>query len=206
MTRPHGGRSGPHVRPWRDDEQLDDIKNANVIVVMGGNPAGGAPLRIQVGDEARRYNKARLIVVDPRFTRTAAVADQFVQIRPGSDIAFLGVINYLLSNDAIQHEYVKAYTNAPHREPGLRVRRRPVLGYDEAGRKYDKSTWTYELGPDGYAKVDPTLQDPRCVFQLMKKHFARYTPEVVSSVTGAEKEEFLQVCKTIATTAVPAGP
>ena len=76
-------------------------------------------------------------------------------------------------------------------------------GYDEAGRKYDKSTWTYELGPDGYAKVDPTLQDPRCVFQLLKKHFARYTPEVVSSVTGAKKEEFLQVCKTIATTAVP---
>ena len=99
---------------------------------------------------------------------------------------------------------MKAYTNA-----SLIVRQDYAFddglfsGYDEAGRKYDKSTWTYELGPDGYAKVDPTLQDPRCVFQLMKKHFSRYTPEVVSSVTGAKKEEFLQVCKTIATTAVP---
>ena len=182
-----------------------DIKNANVIVVMGGNPAEAHPCGFKWVTEAKAHNKARLIVVDPRFTRTAAVADQFVQIRPGSDIAFLGgVINYLLSNDAIQHEYVKAYTNAP-----LIVRQDYAFddglfsGYDEAGRKYDKSTWTYELGPDGYAKVDPTLEDPRCVFQLMKKHYARYTPEVVSSVTGAKKEEFLQVCKTIATTAPP---
>ena len=84
----------------------------------------------------------RLIVVDPRCTDPPSPISSS-EIRPGSDIAFLGgVINYLLSNDAIQHEYVKAYTNAPHRAPGLRVRRRPVLGYDEAGRKYDKSTWT----------------------------------------------------------------
>ena len=81
---------------------------------MGGNPAEAHPCGFKWVIEAKVKNKARLIVVDPRFTRTAAVADIFAQIRPGTDIAFLGgVINYLLSNDKIQHEYVKAYTNAP---------------------------------------------------------------------------------------------
>jgi formate dehydrogenase major subunit len=182
-----------------------DIKNANVIVVMGGNPAEAHPCGFKWVTEAKAHNKARLIVIDPRFTRTAAVADQFVQIRPGTDIAFLGgVINYLLSKDQIQHEYVKSYTNAAfivredyRFEDGL------FSGYDEAGRKYDKKSWGYELGEDGFAKVDPTLQHPRCVFQLLKQHYARYTPEMVSNVTGAAKEKFLKVCETIATTSVP---
>ncbi len=182
-----------------------DIKNANVIVVMGGNPAEAHPCGFKWVVEAKAHNKATLIVVDPRFNRSAAVADHFVQIRPGTDIAFLGgVINHLLSNDKIQHEYVRSYTNAPfiiredyQFDDGL------FSGYDEAGRKYDKKTWAYELGPDGFAKVDPTLQDPRCVFQLMKQHFSRYTPELVSDITGAPREKFLKVCEIIATTSVP---
>jgi formate dehydrogenase major subunit len=182
-----------------------DIKNANVIVVMGGNPAEAHPCGFKWATEAKAHNKATLICVDPRFNRTAAVADQFIQIRPGTDIAFLGgVINYLLSNDKIQHEYVKSYTNAPFIvkedykfEDGL------FSGYDEAARKYDRKSWTYELGPDGYAQVDMTLQHPRCVFQLMKQHFSRYTPEMVSDITGAPKDRFLKACQTIATTSVP---
>jgi formate dehydrogenase major subunit len=182
-----------------------DIKNANVVMVMGGNPAEAHPCGFKWVVEAKAHNKATLIVVDPRFNRTAAVADQFIQIRPGTDIAFLGgVIHYLLSNDKIQHAYVKAYTNAPFIvredfkfEDGL------FSGYDEAARKYDKKTWTYELGEDGYAKVDPTLQHPRCVYQLMKQHYSRYTPEVVSDITGAPKDRFLKACETIATTSVP---
>ncbi len=182
-----------------------DIKNADVVVVMGGNPAEAHPCGFKWVTEAKAHNKARLIVIDPRFTRTAAVADQFVQIRPGSDIAFLGgVINYLLSNDKIQHEYVKSYTNAAFIvredfsfEDGL------FSGYDEAARSYDRKSWGYELGEDGFAKVDPTLQHPRCVFQLLKKHYARYTPEVVSSISGASREKFLKACETIATTSVP---
>ena len=91
-----------------------DIKNANVVMVMGGNPAEAHPCGFKWVTEAKAHNKARLIVVDPRFTRTAAVADLFVQIRPGTDIAFLsGIMNFLLSTDRIQHAYVKAYTNAP---------------------------------------------------------------------------------------------
>jgi formate dehydrogenase major subunit len=182
-----------------------DIQNANVIVVMGGNPAEAHPCGFKWVTEAKAHNKARLVVVDPRFTRTAAVADLFVQIRPGTDIAFLGgVINYLLSNDAIQHDYVKRYTNAPFLvredyrfEDGL------FSGYDEAARKYDKKTWAYELGPDGFAKLDETLQSPRSVYQLMKAHYARYTSEKVAEITGATKEKFLEVCKLIASTATP---
>ena len=116
-----------------------DIKNANVVLVMGGNPAEAHPCGFKWVVEAKAHNKAKLIVVDPRFTRTAAVADLFAQIRPGTDIAFLGgVIRYLLENDAIQHEYVLAYTNASFLvnagygfEDGL------FSGYDEARRKYD---------------------------------------------------------------------
>ena len=144
-----------------------DIKNANVILVMGGNAAEAHPCGFKWVIEAKAQNKATLIVVDPRFTRTAAVADLYAPIRPGTDIAFLGgVINYLLANDKIQHEYVKAYTNASfivredyQFDDGL------FTGYDEAKRSYDKRTWTYELDKDGYAKVDPTLQHPRCVLQ-----------------------------------------
>src|SRR5512140_2625681 len=90
-----------------------DIKNANVILVMGGNPAEAHPCGFKWVIEAKVKNRAKLIVVDPRFTRTAAVADVFAQIRPGSDIAFLGgVARHLLETGKVQREYVKAYTNA----------------------------------------------------------------------------------------------
>ncbi len=137
-----------------------DIKNANVVMVMGGNAAEAHPCGFKWVTEAKAHNNAKLIVVDPRFTRSAAVADYYAPIRTGTDIAFLGgVINYLLSNDKIQHEYVKAYTDASFIvrkdykfEDGL------FSGYDAKTRKYDKSTWMYEMGADGYAMVDPTLQ------------------------------------------------
>ncbi len=182
-----------------------DIKNANVVMVMGGNPAEAHPCGFKWVTEAKAHNKAKLIVVDPRFTRTAAVADIFAQIRPGTDIAMLGgVIRYLLEKEAIQKDYVVAYTNAPFIvgekfsfEDGL------FSGYDEAGRKYDRSTWTYEMGADGFAKVDPTLQHPRCVYQLMKKHYERYTPKMVADVTGIPQDVFGKICETIATTAAP---
>jgi formate dehydrogenase major subunit len=90
-----------------------DIKNANVVLVMGGNAAEAHPCGFKWVIEAKIDNGAKLIVVDPRFTRTASVADFYAPIRPGTDIAFLlGVIRYLFENDKIQHEYVRAYTNA----------------------------------------------------------------------------------------------
>jgi len=182
-----------------------DIKNADVILVMGGNAAEAHPCGFKWVTEAKAHRKARLIVVDPRFTRTASVADYYAQIRTGSDIVFLGgVINYLLTNDKIQHEYVKNYTDMPFivREDfsftdGL------YSGYNADKRSYDKSTWDYERGDDGFAKVDPTLQDPRCVYQLMKQHYSRYTPEQVEKICGTPKEKFLKVCEMLASTAVP---
>jgi formate dehydrogenase major subunit len=182
-----------------------DIKNANVILVMGGNPAEAHPVGFKWVTEAKAQNKAKLIVVDPRFNRTASVADFYAPIRVGSDIAFLsGVIRYLLENDAIQHEYVRAYTNAIFivREDfgfdeGL------FTGYDEKAHKYDRSTWQYELDEQGYSKMDETLQHPRCVLNLLKQHVARYTPEMVSDITGTPKDLFLKVCDLIASTAPP---
>ena len=182
-----------------------DIKNANLVLIMGGNAAEAHPCGFKWVTEAKAHNKAKLIVADPRFTRSAAVADYYVPVRAGADIAFLGgVINYLLTHDKIQHEYVKAYTDVSFIvradytfEDGL------FSGYNEAKRSYDKSTWMYELGEDGYVKIDPTLKNPRCVFNLMKKHYARYTPEMVSSITGTPKEQFLKVCEMIAETAAP---
>jgi formate dehydrogenase major subunit len=182
-----------------------DIKNANVVMVMGGNPAEAHPCGFKWVTEAKAHNKAKLIVVDPRFTRTAAVADIFAQIRPGTDIAFLGgVIKYLLDKDAIQKDYVVAYTNAAFIvKDGYAFQDGLFSGYDDAGRKYDRSTWTYEMGDDGFAKIDPTLENPRCVYQLMKTHYARYTPKMVSETTGVKEDVFQKICETIASTAAP---
>ena len=180
-----------------------DIKNADVVWIMGGNAAEAHPCGFKWVTEAKAERGAKLMVVDPRFNRSAAVADHYAPIRPGSDIAFLsGVVNYLLTNDKIHHEYVRHYTNAAYivREDfafseGL------FSGYDEEKRSYDRSTWEYEMGPDGFAVRDMTLTDPRCVFQLMKEHFAPYTPEMVERISGTPKEKFLKVAEWAASTA-----
>ncbi|MDR6755786.1 formate dehydrogenase major subunit [Mycoplana sp. BE70] len=180
-----------------------DIKNADVVWIMGGNAAEAHPCGFKWVTEAKAERGAKLMVVDPRFNRSAAVADHYAPIRPGSDIAFLsGVVNYLLSNDKIHHEYVRHYTNAAYIvrddfafEEGL------FSGYDEEKRSYDRSSWEYEIGPDGFAVRDMTLTDPRCVFQLMKKHFEPYTPEMVERISGTPKDKFLQVAEWAASTA-----
>ncbi len=179
-----------------------DIRNANLIVVMGGNAAEAHPVGFRWAMEAKIHNKAKLIVIDPRFTRTASVADFYTPIRSGTDIAFLsGVLLWLLQNDKIQHEYVQAYTNASlivredyHFDDGL------FSGYDDENRKYDKTSWNYELGDDGFAKRDDSLQHPRCVWNLLKQHVSRYTPEMVSRICGTPKEDFLHVCELIGET------
>jgi formate dehydrogenase major subunit len=181
-----------------------DIKNADLILIMGGNAAEAHPCGFKWVIEAKKTRKARLIVVDPRFTRSAAMSDFYAPIRAGSDIAFLGgMLNYLLSNDKIQHEYVKAYTNATFIvgedfkfEDGL------FSGYDEAKRRYDTKSWGYELDDKGFAKVDPTMQHERCVLQVMKRHYARYTTEMVSKITGTPQDKFLKVCEMVSATAV----
>jgi formate dehydrogenase major subunit len=182
-----------------------DIKNANVVIVMGGNAAEAHPCGFKWVIEAKIENGAKLVVVDPRFTRTASVADLYAPIRPGTDIAFLnGLIRYLLEKNAVQHEYVKHYSNAGlivkagfHFKDGL------FSGYDEEKKTYDKSTWDYELDEQGFAKVDDSWQDPRCVINLLRGHVDRYKPDMVSRITGTPQDKLLAVYELLATTAAP---
>ena len=182
-----------------------DIKNADFILVMGGNAAEAHTVGFKWAIEAKKQRGAKLVVVDPRFNRTAAVADEYVPIRAGSDIAFLGgVINWLISNDKIQWDYVKAYTNASaiigegySFDAGL------FSGFDKDKGRYDRSGWSYELDAAGNIKTDPSLQHPRCVWNLLKAHYSRYTPEVVTNLTGSPKEGFLKVCELLGETSAP---
>ncbi len=153
---------------------------------------------------------ATIIHVDPRFTRTSAVADIHVPIRAGTDIAFLGgIVNYILSRDRYFHEYVVNYTNAPaiiseefkdtEDFDGL------FGGWDGEKGAYDRKSWMYE-GVDTEARpkqpvqpshTDPTLQHPRCVFQILKRHFSRYTARMVEDVCGTPADLFLKVAETL---------
>ena len=179
-----------------------DIKNANVVMVMGGNAAEAHPVGFRWAMEAKNNNDATLIVVDPRFTRTASVADIYAPIRSGTDITFLsGVILYLISNGKINAEYVKHYTNAAllvrddfSFEDGL------FSGYDDEKRQYDKTSWNYQFDENGFAKRDDTLSHPRCVWNLLKQHVARYTPDVVENICGTPQADFLKVCEVLAST------
>lgn len=180
-----------------------DIKNADLILVMGGNAAEAHPVGFKWAIEAIKKG-ATLVVVDPRFNRTAAVADHYVPIRAGSDIAFLGgVINWLISNDKIQWEYVKSYTNASAiiRE-GFGFEDGLFSGFDSEKKSYDRSSWNYELDDKGHIVSDPTLQHPRCVWNLLKAHYSRYTPDVVTNLTGTPKDAFLKVCELLGGTSV----
>jgi formate dehydrogenase major subunit len=184
----------------------NDIKNADVVLIMGGNAAEAHPCGFKWVTEAKANNGAKLIVVDPRFNRSAAVADLYAPIRPGTDIAFLsGVMRYLLANGKIQQEYTKAFTNAAYIvKEGFAFKDGLFNGYDEARKSYvDRSSWDYELDEQGMAKVDDTLQNPRCVINLLKVHVERYTPEMVERICGTPKAKFLQVCELIASTSTP---
>ncbi len=180
-----------------------DIKNADVILSMGANPAENHPCGFKWTIEAKKTRNAKLVVVDPRFTRTAAVADVYAQLRPGTDIVFLNaLIRHALNTGRYHEEYVKIHTNAPYIisekygfKDGL------FSGFDDAKAEYDKTAWGYEPDPktQGY-QVDPTLKHPRCVFQLLKKHVERYTPEMVERVCGTPKDQFLKVADVVTST------
>jgi formate dehydrogenase major subunit len=192
-----------------------DIKNTDMMLIMGGNPAENHPCGFKWSIEAKRVRNAKMIVVDPRFTRTAAVADLFCQIRAGSDIAFLGgIIGYAIENNRIAKDYLLNYTNAGFIvKEGFKLPEDSGIfsGFDLQKQTYDKATWNYAgtgggaaaaHPPNGGAppppslpekvEFDPTLQNPNCVFQLLKKHYSRYTPEMVERVTGIPKEQFLK--------------
>jgi formate dehydrogenase major subunit len=222
-----------------------DIKNTDMMLIMGGNPAENHPCGFKWAIEAKIHRNAKTIVVDPRLTRTAATADMYLQIRAGADIAFLGgLINYAIQNNRIAHDYLVNYTNAAFIiKDGFKLPDDGLYsGFDPVKQVYDKATWNYEEGGDltgkaivptpasqdppashttgsdtgqgqGHQAASPTgakggaapapalppkiafdlsLQHPRCVFQLLKKQYERYTPEMVERITGIPKDQFLK--------------
>ncbi|MDE2483195.1 MAG: molybdopterin-dependent oxidoreductase, partial [bacterium] len=189
------GRGGATV--W-----VPDLQNADCILIEGSNFAEAHPVAFRFVMKAKERG-ATIIHVDPRFTRTSAVADIYAPIRSGTDIAFLGgIINYVIANDKIFREYVVAYTNASY-IVGENFKDTEDLdglfsGYDEEKRAYDTSTWAFERDADGVIRKDPTLEHPRSVYQLLKRHFARYTPEMVERTCGTSKEQFLKIAETLA--------
>jgi formate dehydrogenase major subunit len=202
-----------------------DLANADAILIMGSSMAENHPVGFQWVIEAREKNGAKIIHVDPRFNRTSAMADYWLPLRAGSDIVFLGaMINYVITHDKYFREYVVNYTNAPTllRDDFIDTEDLGGLfsGWDGEKKKYDPETWLYagaekkspapgheeagggqekDRGGEAQNSSDPqndkTLQHPRCVFQVMKRHFARYTPELVERLCGIPQERFVEVAE-----------
>lgn len=172
----------------------NDLQNSDCIFIIGCNPAENHPISFKWIEKAVD-NGAKLVVVDPRYTRSASKADIYAQIRPGTDIAFLGgLINYALKNNLAHLEYVRDYTNASFIindtygfEEGL------FCSFDDQEKTYDNKAWAYELDGSGNPKRDRSLKDPRCVYQLLKKHYSRYDLDTVCSITGTKRGDYLAV-------------
>ncbi len=196
-----------------------DLKNSDCILVIGGNPAENHPACMAWVNKAREHG-AKLVVVDPRFTRTAATADFYTSLRSGTDIVFLGgLINYALQNRLYNEQYVKYYTNAltlinpnykgPADLDGY------FSGFNAETKTYDSATWQYQTekqkvaGADGkevevtVIKQAASLDEPNTVWSLLKKHYARYTPEMVERVCGTPKDKFLRVAELFCATGAP---
>lgn len=204
-----------------------DLKNADCIFVIGANPANNHPASFTWINDTRERG-AKLIVVDPAFTRTASAADLYAPIRPGTDIVFLGaLINYAIQNKLHHEEYVKAYTNALTLiNPDFKG---PVdldgyySGYNKDTKTYATATWQYQIekvkvkvkekdasGKEvevekefSVPKQAANLDDAGTVWSHFKKHYARYTPELVERVCGTPKDQFLLVAKTFCATGAP---
>jgi formate dehydrogenase major subunit len=181
-----------------------DFRNADVILNMGSNVAENHPVSFK-WIQAARNKGAILIHVDPRFTRTSAKADIFVRLRSGTDIAFLGgMIKYILDNNLYDEFYVKNYTNASFIvNPKYSFDDGLFSGYDPNKRAYDQATWAVEKDENGIPKRDMTLQSERCVLQLLKKHYSRYTLEKVTTITGTPQDDLEKVYKVYASTSGP---
>ena len=203
-----------------------DVANSDCVLVMGSNMAENHPIAFRFVLQAKERG-ATIVHADPRFTRTTALADLHAPLRSGSDIAFLGgVIRWLLEEDRWFRDYVLNFTNISHiiehdyvdpeQNDGL------FSGYDAANETYTENSWqykgktvpssiaehsvhghegdnaAYQSMARGPAPRDASLQHPNCVYQILRRHYARYTPEMVEAVCGTPRETFLAVCRALA--------
>ena len=175
----------------------NDIQHTDCALIIGANPAENHPMSFKWLQKARE-NGGKIISVDPRFTRTSSQADLYGALRSGTDIAFIGgLISYAIENKLYHHDYVAKYTNASFLvNENFSFNDGIFSGYNEATRSYDRSTWTFQTDEEGKIKRDETLTHPRTVFQLLKKHYSRYDVDTVTSVTGTDKEAYLQIAET----------
>jgi formate dehydrogenase major subunit len=174
-----------------------DLVNADAILIVGSSMAEAHPVGFRWVVKARERG-ALVIHVDPRFSRTSASADLWAPLRAGTDVVFLGaLINYALTQGRVFEDYVRAYTNAAtligddYRGPedlgGL------FSGWDGDAQAYDPATWQYDRDDNGRPRRDDTLAHPRCVYQHLARHFARYTPQMVERVCGMPPAVFLDI-------------
>jgi formate dehydrogenase major subunit len=194
-----------------------DLQHSDAILIMGSNMAECHPVAFRwvVQAKTREANPCQVIHVDPRFTRTSALANIYAPLRAGSDIVFLGaLIRFVLEQhqpifqkpaetrtprDRFFHDYLVHYTNAAtlitedFRDTEENELAGVFSGFDAEGRRYDSTKWRYAQP----VQRDPTLQQERSVWQILRRHFARYTPELVAEVCGTPKEVFLQVAETL---------
>ncbi len=179
-----------------------DIGNSDRIMIIGSNAAENHPISFKWVTRAQEKG-AKLISVDPRFTRTSAAADIYAPLRSGTDIAFIGaLINYVLENDLVHREYVVTHTNASFLiDPGFEFKD-GAFGEIQDGA-YTKEHWGFQTNADGTIKRDPSLQDPNCVYQRLREHFSRYSPERVSEICGTPVETLQEVAETFCQSGEP---
>ncbi len=180
-----------------------DLQHADVFLIQGSNAAEHHPMAMKWVLRAQDRG-AKIIHVDPRFTRTSSKADVYCRLRSGTDIAFLGgMIKYIIDNNRYFKEYVENYTNALFRVPDTYSFNDGVFaGYDPAKRTYDTSLWKIHRDGAGITEKVSSLDDPNSVFQKLKEHYSRYTLEKVSSITGTSVEDLVKVYDLYSSTGV----
>jgi formate dehydrogenase major subunit len=181
-----------------------DLKHSDCILIAGSNAAENHPISFKWVMRAKEKG-ATLIHVDPRFTRTSTKADIYVPLRTGTDIAvFGGMIKYILENNLFFKEYVVNYTNAAFVvSKDFKFTSGLFSGFDAGGAKYDKKTWTYDMDAAGVPVRDLTFKNPRCVINLLKGHYSRYTLDNVSKISGTPKADLEKLYKAYAATGKP---
>jgi len=186
----------------------NDYQHSDVIMAIGGNTAENHPVSMKWIEKAREEKGAKLICVDPRYCRTAAVSDLHVPIRPGTNSAFLGyLLHYALENGKYHEEYVKYYTNATYlinEDYSFDDVEGVFSGIEEDPERnahsYDQSSWQYQRDDNGNIRTDPDMENPNCVFQIMKEFYKKYNKQNISEVTGCPQDKLEEAAELFCST------